>query len=78
MTARKILTVFGTRPEAIKLFPLIHALDADNRFDSRVCVSGQHREMQEHRRGIGTTAGTAIEPRLHGQARGRARISVKV
>ena len=42
---RKVLTVFGTRPEAIKLFPLIHALDADPRFDSRVCVSGQHRGM---------------------------------
>jgi len=46
MTApRKILTVFGTRPEAIKLFPLVHALDADARFASRVCVSGQHRGM---------------------------------
>jgi UDP-N-acetylglucosamine 2-epimerase (non-hydrolysing) len=45
MTARKILTVFGTRPEAIKLFPLIHALEAGARFDSRVCVSGQHRGM---------------------------------
>jgi UDP-N-acetylglucosamine 2-epimerase (non-hydrolysing) len=46
MTApRKILTVFGTRPEAIKLFPLIHALEADVRFASRVCVSGQHRGM---------------------------------
>lgn len=41
----RILTVFGTRPEAIKLFPLVHALDADPRFDSRVCVSGQHRGM---------------------------------
>ena len=46
MTApRKILTVFGTRPEAIKLFPLVHALEADARFVSRVCVSGQHRGM---------------------------------
>jgi UDP-N-acetylglucosamine 2-epimerase (non-hydrolysing) len=46
MTGRKrILTVFGTRPEAIKLFPLIHALEADDRFDSRVCVSAQHRAM---------------------------------
>lgn len=46
MTAtRRILTVFGTRPEAIKLFPLIHALAADARFESRVCVSGQHRGM---------------------------------
>lgn len=42
---RKILTVFGTRPEAIKLFPLVHALGADPRFDSRVCISAQHREM---------------------------------
>lgn len=42
---QRILTVFGTRPEAIKLFPLIHALAADDRFESRVCVSGQHRAM---------------------------------
>ncbi|UVI40043.1 non-hydrolyzing UDP-N-acetylglucosamine 2-epimerase [Qipengyuania spongiae] len=41
----KILTVFGTRPEAIKLFPLIHALERDPRFDSVVCVSAQHRAM---------------------------------
>jgi UDP-N-acetylglucosamine 2-epimerase (non-hydrolysing) len=46
MSGRKrILTIFGTRPEAIKLFPLVHALDADERFDSRVCVSAQHRAM---------------------------------
>jgi len=46
MTAQiKVLTIFGTRPEAIKMFPLIHALDADDRFDCRVCVSGQHRGM---------------------------------
>jgi UDP-N-acetylglucosamine 2-epimerase (non-hydrolysing) len=46
MSGRKrILTIFGTRPEAIKLFPLVHALEADARFDSRVCVSAQHREM---------------------------------
>ena len=41
----RILVVFGTRPEAIKLFPLIHALEADPRFEVRVCVSAQHREM---------------------------------
>jgi UDP-N-acetylglucosamine 2-epimerase (non-hydrolysing) len=45
MTSTRILTIFGTRPEAIKLFPLVHALEADPRFDSRVCVSGQHRGM---------------------------------
>lgn len=43
--AQRILTVFGTRPEAIKLFPLVHALAADSRFVSRVCVTGQHRGM---------------------------------
>jgi UDP-N-acetylglucosamine 2-epimerase (non-hydrolysing) len=42
---KKILTVFGTRPEAIKMAPLVHALDADNRFDAKVCVTAQHREM---------------------------------
>ena len=46
MSGRKrILTVFGTRPEAIKLFPLVHALATDARFESRVCVSAQHRAM---------------------------------
>ncbi|QVM85239.1 non-hydrolyzing UDP-N-acetylglucosamine 2-epimerase [Novosphingobium decolorationis] len=41
----RILVVFGTRPEAIKLFPVIHALKADRRFECVVCVSAQHRQM---------------------------------
>ncbi len=41
----KLLIVFGTRPEAIKLFPVIAALKADPRFVVRVCVSAQHRGM---------------------------------
>ena len=41
----KILVVFGTRPEAIKLFPVIAALRADPRFHPVVCVSAQHRGM---------------------------------
>ena len=41
----KVLTVFGTRPEAIKMAPLVLALAADSRFDAKVCVTGQHREM---------------------------------
>ncbi len=41
----KILTVFGTRPEAIKMAPLIQALESDPRFEARVCVTAQHREM---------------------------------
>ena len=41
----KILIIFGTRPEAIKLFPVIRALAADPRFNPVVCVSAQHRQM---------------------------------
>jgi UDP-N-acetylglucosamine 2-epimerase (non-hydrolysing) len=40
-----VLFVFGTRPEAIKLAPLIEELRRDPAFDVRVCVTGQHREM---------------------------------
>ncbi|AGO53153.1 hypothetical protein ALQ63_02544 [Serratia plymuthica] len=43
--AVKVLTVFGTRPEAIKMAPLVHALAQDEAFESRVCVTAQHREM---------------------------------
>lgn len=42
---QKIMVVFGTRPEAIKLFPVIAALQADPRFTPVVCVSAQHRQM---------------------------------
>ena len=42
---KKVLTVFGTRPEAIKMAPLVQALSTDERFESRVCVTAQHREM---------------------------------
>ncbi len=41
----RILVVFGTRPEAIKLFPVIHTLQADPIFDVKVCVTAQHRQM---------------------------------
>ncbi|MCL2892272.1 non-hydrolyzing UDP-N-acetylglucosamine 2-epimerase [Brenneria tiliae] len=41
----KVLTVFGTRPEAIKMAPLVHALAQDEAFESRICVTAQHREM---------------------------------
>lgn len=41
----KVLTVFGTRPEAIKMAPLVHALAKDPSFEARVCVTAQHREM---------------------------------
>ncbi|MCX2788675.1 non-hydrolyzing UDP-N-acetylglucosamine 2-epimerase [Vibrio sp. Sgm 5] len=45
MSKKKILTVFGTRPEAIKMAPLVHALANDERFEAKCCVTAQHREM---------------------------------
>jgi len=45
MNKKKIMVVFGTRPEAIKLAPVILALKADPRFECRVVVTAQHREM---------------------------------
>lgn len=41
----KILVVFGTRPEAIKMAPVVKGLKRTNGFDTRVCLTGQHREM---------------------------------
>ncbi len=41
----RVLSVFGTRPEAIKMAPVIKALEADPRFESVVCVTAQHREL---------------------------------
>lgn len=43
--AQKILAVFGTRPEAIKLAPLLKYLQQDGAFDLKVCVTAQHRQM---------------------------------
>ncbi|MEK6542459.1 MAG: UDP-N-acetylglucosamine 2-epimerase (non-hydrolyzing) [Pseudomonadota bacterium] len=41
----RILVVFGTRPEAIKMFPLVHALRAIPSLETRVCVTAQHRGL---------------------------------
>lgn len=43
--AYKVLSVFGTRPEAIKMAPVVLALKASTQFESRVCVTAQHRQM---------------------------------
>lgn len=40
-----ILFVFGTRPEAIKLAPVVRELSSDRNFQCKVCVTGQHREL---------------------------------
>ena len=45
MNKIKVLSVFGTRPEAIKMCPLVKTLESDDRIESIVCVTAQHREM---------------------------------
>ena len=42
---KKVMLVFGTRPEAIKMCPLVNELKARNNFKTIVCVTGQHRQM---------------------------------
>jgi UDP-N-acetylglucosamine 2-epimerase (non-hydrolysing) len=42
---QRVMVVFGTRPEAIKMFPVVHALKALENVETRVCVTAQHREL---------------------------------
>ena len=44
---KKVLVVFGTRPEAIKMCPLVNELKSRSNLQTKVCVTGQHREMLE-------------------------------
>ncbi|WP_053954741.1 non-hydrolyzing UDP-N-acetylglucosamine 2-epimerase [Inediibacterium massiliense] len=45
MEKLKIMSVFGTRPEAIKMAPVVKALEKDEKIESIVCVTAQHRQM---------------------------------
>ncbi len=45
MSKIKVMTVFGTRPEAIKMAPLVHELERHDEIQSIVCVTAQHRQM---------------------------------
>ncbi len=45
MAIKKVLIVFGTRPEAIKMAPVVKAFSKCAEFDCKVCVTAQHREM---------------------------------
>lgn len=45
MTPQKIMPIYGTRPEAIKMAPIVRALQDDDRFECFTTVTGQHREM---------------------------------
>jgi len=42
---KRILIIFGTRPEAIKMAPVVKAFQKDQRFETKVCVTAQHRDM---------------------------------
>lgn len=44
----KIISIFGTRPEAIKMCPLVKALEKSDKIESIVCVTAQHREMLDN------------------------------
>ena len=45
MTKIRVLSVFGTRPEAIKMAPIVNLLNKDEKFEHKVCVTAQHRDM---------------------------------
>lgn len=45
MGKKRILIIFGTRPEAIKMAPVVKAFQNDERFETKVCVTAQHRDM---------------------------------
>ncbi len=48
----KILSVFGTRPEAVKMAPIVHRLAQTPEIESRVCVTAQHRQMLDQVLGL--------------------------
>jgi len=45
LSKKKVITIFGTRPEAIKMAPLVKELERREQIESKVCVTAQHREM---------------------------------
>lgn len=65
---RKILVVIGTRPEAIKMAPLVHALLAEPKFQTVVCLTAQHRQMLDQVLEIfGITADIDLNLMMQGQ-----------
>lgn len=48
----KVMAIFGTRPEAIKMCPLVNELKKRDEFDCKVCVTAQHREMLDQVLGV--------------------------
>lgn len=48
MRLKKVIVVFGTRPEGIKMCPLVNELKSRKELETKVCITGQHREMLEN------------------------------
>jgi UDP-N-acetylglucosamine 2-epimerase (non-hydrolysing) len=66
------MTIYGTRPEAIKVAPVITALEADDRFDSLTVVTGQHREMLDQVNDVfGIVPDHDLDIMSHGQTLGQ-------
>ncbi len=67
-----VMTIYGTRPEAIKVAPVITALEADDRFDSLTVVTGQHREMLDQVNEVfGIVPDYDLDIMSHGQTLGQ-------
>lgn len=67
-----VMTVYGTRPEAIKVAPVITALETDDRFDSLTVVTGQHREMLDQVNDVfGIVPDHDLDIMSHGQTLGQ-------
>ena len=72
MTRPLVMTIYGTRPEAIKVAPVIMALEADDRFDSLTVVTGQHREMLDQVNDVfGIVPDHDLDIMSHGQTLGQ-------
>ena len=66
---RRVMTVYGTRPEAIKVAPVIRAVEASDLLESITVVTGQHREMLDQVNEIfGITPDFDLDVFAHGQA----------
>lgn len=67
-----VMTIYGTRPEAIKVAPVITALETDDRFDSLTVVTGQHREMLDQVNDVfGIVPDHDLDIMSHGQTLGQ-------
>lgn len=69
LNRKRLLFIFGTRPEAIKMAPLVRECSKHQSFDVRICTTGQHREMLDQvMRFFNLTADTELNLMQHNQS----------